>query len=282
MSIQPPKPFKKFDLPFGEYAWLPADVHLRLPETTTIAPELVHYLITIPWDKRYMRLVDPSYRYFFCRVLPYLHVRSTDVHVATCLPFADELIQSHPGEVDERVVHIAFILHDAGWSQMTAEEIADSLEVKGLALSAAAASPKRRHAQLGRDLAERILEEHELEPPLTKEQKETIYEAILYHDRPEDLAAMGDLPPAITIVCDVDHLWSFTHADFWQDTIRKGVDPPLYLEALDKDLDGYFVSEQAKRKARGMLEARASEADAWSDWTRRNHGGQGRTSEGSA
>jgi len=270
MATQQVAPFKALALPTGDPAWIPSDLHLRVPRSTSVAPELVHYLTSIPWDAKYAGLVDPEYRDLFNLVLPYLHARTTGVHVATCLPFARELIQATPGTVDERVVHVAFILHDTGWSQMSEQEIADSLGVDGLALSGAAVGPKARHAELGRDLAQRILREHPLEPPLTDEQKEMIYRAILFHDKPEQLAAMGDLPPSIQIVCDTDHLWSFTHENFWQDTVRKRVDPSVYLEHLGKDLDGYFVTKAGKPKARQMLRDRGVEVESWKDWMRKH------------
>jgi len=86
--------------------------------------------------------VDEAYRDFFKVVLPFLHARSTDVHVATCLPFIKDLIQAETEPVDERVVQIAFILHDSGWSQMSELEIAESLGVTGLSLSGQAIQPK--------------------------------------------------------------------------------------------------------------------------------------------
>jgi hypothetical protein len=270
MAAQETAPFTLFHLPSGDHAWIPSDLHLEVPQATSVAPDVVHRLVCIPWEEAYMDLVDPEYRSLFRLVLPFLHVRTTDVHVATCLPFAKELIQANPGTVDERVVHIAFILHDSGWSQMSEQEIADSLGVEGLALSGAAVGPKARHAELGRDFARRILTEHPQEPPLTDAQEEMIYKAIFFHDKPEQLAAMGDLPPSIEIVCDTDHLWSFTRQNFWQDTVRKGVTPADYLDNLGKDLDGYFVTGAGKSKARRMLHDRGVEAKAWEAWTDRN------------
>jgi hypothetical protein len=140
--------FSTFRLPTGGTAWIPADIRLQVPQETSIDPARLHYMIYIPWDDRYMELVDPAYRDFFREALPYLHVRTTDVHVATCLPFVKELLRLEPGLVDERVVHVAFILHDAGWSRMSEQEIAASLGVEGLALSGPALDPKRR--QIGR------------------------------------------------------------------------------------------------------------------------------------
>ena len=257
--------FKRLDLPGGQPAWIPADLDLVVPQSAAIAADLLHYLAYIPWNPSYLERVDPAYRDFFSFVLPYLRARTTDVHVATCLPFARELIEAQPESVDERVVLVAFILHDSGWSQMTEAEMAASLGVEGLALSGAAVGPKARHVELGRELAERILSEYVFDPPLSHRQKEMIYTAILFHDRPEELAAIGSVPAEIQMVCDTDHLWSFTHENFWQDTVRKGVDPRVYLENLGEDLDGYFVTEPGKRRARRMLEERRVEVTAWED-----------------
>jgi hypothetical protein len=68
------------------------------------------------------------------------------------------------------------------------------------------------------------------------------------------------------VVCNADHLWSFTHLNYWQDTLRKGVKPDVYLENLGKDLDNYFVSEPGRWKARQLLEARRGEVEAWKNW----------------
>jgi hypothetical protein len=262
-------PFKPFHLPAGERVWIPADLDLRLPASSSVAPELLHYIAYIPWDPRYLEPVDPAYRDFFSLALPYLHVRTTDVHVATCLPYLPELIRELPGgadSVDERVAHVGFILHDSGWSQMAEAEIAASLGVSGLALSGEAVAPKARHVDLGRDLAARLLSEYAFEPALTAEQTEMIFTAILYHDKPEELAAMGGVPASIQIVCDTDHLWSFTHENFWQDTVRKGVDPPAYVENLGRDRDDYFVTDAGRRRAAAMLEDRRVEVRLWEAW----------------
>ncbi len=258
--------FKAFQLPTGGTHWIPSDLDLELPAKTSVAPEHVHFLAYIPWQDEYLRLVPVAYRDFFIFVLPHLHVRTVDVHIATCLHYADELILATPGVIDERVVHEAFILHDCGWSQMREEEIAASLGIPGLALSADAAKPKIRHAELGRELAKRILGEYRFDPPLTAEQMEIIGTAIFYHDKPEELAAMSNLPVSIQVVCDTDHLWSYTHANFWQDTVRKGMDPRDYLENLGIDLNAYFVTEPGKRKAAQMLEGRGEEVKVWEVW----------------
>ena len=268
--MQPSPSFSLFRLPTGQTAWIPEDIQLRLPDTSMLAPADLHYLIYIPWDEKYLAFIDPAYREFFQMVLPYLHVRTTDVHVATCLSFIKELIQAEQGTVDERVATIAFILHDSGWSQMSEKEIAESLGVQGLSLAGHAIQPKARHAILGQEVARKLLGEHPFWPPLSAEQKDWIYKAILFHDRPQELAGAGGIPASIIVVCNVDHLWSFTHANFWQDTVRKGVRPDVYLENLGEDLAGYFVSQAGRQKARQFLEERGLEVQSWKEWIKRN------------
>ena len=94
-------------------------------------------------------------------------------------------------------------------------------------------------------------------------QRNLIYTAILYHDKPEELAWQGGLSAEVKLVCDVDHLWSFTHENFWQDTVRKGVAPAAYVKNLEADLDDYFVTEPGRQQASRLLEARRVEVTLW-------------------
>jgi hypothetical protein len=71
---------------------------------------------------------------------------------------------------------------------------------------------------------------------------------------------------SIRVVCDTDHLWSFTLENFWQDTVRKGVDPREYVANLREDLAGYFTTAPGRTKAARMLEERAVEVAAWEAW----------------
>ena len=256
--------FRLFALPTGEQALIPSDLELCLPEQSALGPELLHFLLFIPWNDHLLSRIDASYRDFFQVVLPYLHTRTTDVHIATCFPYVNELIQAAGAAVDSRVVHLAFLLHDVGWSQLSEAEIAASLGVSGVMLNPHALGPKEKHALVGKDLAERLLTSYPFVPPLSDTQRAWIGQAVLYHDKPWELAKQGALPLEIKLVCDADHLWSLTHANFWQDTLRKGVPPPTYLSNLEQDLEAYFVTEQGKRKARRLLEERQAEVEAWS------------------
>jgi hypothetical protein len=256
--------FKSFDLPTGNSVLIPDDIELKLPGRSSLDAKRVHFLVYIPWNDRYLHYVDDAYRDFFSKMLPYLHVRTTDVHVAICMPFIKDFIHACDGAIDEKVVYTAFILHDAGWSQMSDEEIASSLGVTGLALKGDAIRPKEKHAVLGRSIAIQVLEYEPYAFQFTAEQRHLIYNAILYHDKPWELAVNGNIPLEMKIVCDVDHLWSFTHDNFWQDVVRKGVNPVSYLQNLNTDLAAYFITGQGKEKASILLRERQVEVESWS------------------
>jgi len=63
------------------------------------------------------------------------------------------------------------------------------------------------------------------------------------------------------LLVDLDHLWSFTHQNFWQDTLRKGVQPKEYVQNLQRDIDDYFVTDQGKELALKLLNERLDEVE---------------------
>jgi len=135
--------FKPIQLATGETHVIPADLELREPQESALDASRRHFVHLYPWDEKYLANVLPNIAPSLTRVLPYLHARTTDVHITQCLPFIRELISETAQPTDERVIHTAFILHDSGWSQMTEAEVADSLGVKGLVLTGASVSPKK-------------------------------------------------------------------------------------------------------------------------------------------
>lgn len=255
--------FKTFNLPTSENVLIPKDLELAIPNNSSFNKNLLHFLIYIPWQDKFLKYIDPDWQPFFKEILPYLHKRTTDVHTAKCMPFINELINNIKKPVDKNLITTAFILHDIGWSKLSDNEIANSLGVTGLALSEKALGPKEKHAALGKEIAQDILSKDRLFPKLSNQQKELIYKAILYHDKPWELAVNGEIPLEIKIVCDVDHLWSFTHENFWQDTVRKNVLPNVYAKNLEKDLEDYFVTTEGKTKAKKLLLERTKEVKEW-------------------
>lgn len=250
--------FKQITLPDKQIAYMPDDIDLVFPDSD-LPKELAHFLAYIPWDEKYMSYVPKEYEGFFKVVLPHLHARTTDVHTAVCLPLLEKMLQQTPEKVDERLIYIALILHDSGWSQLSDKEIADSLSYSGLALSAAAKAPKNKHAELGSELSKKLLNEYEFTPPLGDKEKQAVCDMVLYHDVTKDVIDKGVVTPELYIVSDADRLWSYTHQNFWQDTVRKGVAPSEYANNLSNELDGYFYTRQGKKLARELLAERKAE-----------------------
>ena len=245
--------------------YLPADIQLSLPENSQLPLDQQHFLLYIPWEEKYLELVPDEFKDFFTEVLPYLRARTTDVHTAISLSFLDGLINRFPtGSINRRVLALALILHDSGWSQLTEEEIANSLGVSGLKLTPGAMGPKEKHAAKSEEIARRILTTYKFEQELNQEEIDLICKAVLYHDKPQEVAG-AEQPMALEVqlLVDLDHVWSFTHENFWQDTVRKGVDPRKYLQNLDSDLDDYFVTDEGKDLARDLLRQRAEEVAIW-------------------
>ncbi len=244
--------------------YLPEDVALALPENSLLPQEQQHFLLYIPWDEKYLNLIPGEFQDFFLSIIQYLRVRTTDVHVAISMQYLDVLINLLPTTCNRRVVALALLLHDSGWSLLTEAEIASSLGVKGLTLNETALAPKEKHAIKSEEIARKVLAEYPFNPPLTSDEIELICKAVLFHDKPEAVAGAAEpMPLEVQALVDLDHLWSFTHENFWQDTVRKGVQPDEYLQNLENDLDTYFVTEQGKQLARELLAQRAIEVEEW-------------------
>ncbi len=241
----------------------PADATVKLPTNSDLPESEKHFLLFIPWEDKYLQFVPADFRQFFSEVFPLLSARTTDVHTAVCLQYLDEFVkksESTGQTVNRKVLALSLILHDSGWSQMSQKEIAASLGATGLALNDTAMGPKEKHAVLGEKIAQQILEQKKEELDLSGQEIIIICQAIRYHDMPEQVAGMGNqIPIEMQLHVDLDHIWSFTHLNFWQDTLRKGIEPKLYLENLRNDLENYFVTNIGKSKAKELLSFREKE-----------------------
>ena len=153
------------------------------------------------------------------------------------------------------MVALAFILHDIGWSQLNEREVALSLGIKGLILNHDAIGPKEKHAIEG----EKIAKEKLISWGISGEKSDLICACVRWHDLPDKVSFNGAMKPEIKILVDLDHLWSFTKENFWQDTLRKGVAADEYAKNLEKDLEGYFTTDTGKNLARKLLSERKEE-----------------------
>lgn len=263
--------FKKLEVPGGGVLLIPEDIELVFPNEENVSPNLLHFLVFIPWQDKYLDLVPEDFKAFFKLTLPYLHVRTTDVHIAKCFGYFDEMLDRYPNShADRRVVGLGLILHDIGWSKLSNEEITLSLGIKGLKLNKEALKPKERHAIEGEKIARKLLGGFGFDPRLSEQKKDLILKAVLYHDKPEEVSKKGKIPDEIKLVVDLDHIWSFTHENFWQDTVRKGIAPQEYFENMRKDLGSYLVTQAGKDVAEKLLQERRKELESYKVFVRDN------------
>ncbi len=257
--------FRNLSFPNNLKSYVPTEVELEFPTNSSLPKDDQHFLISIPWKDKYASFIPKKYQWFFKLILPYLRARTTDVHIAFCCQYIDQLISTLSADedtkVNAKVVTLAFLLHDIGWSQLTESEIAASLGVSGLALNKTALGPKEKHAIEGTRIASKILQEHKAKLDLSESEIDLILKAIRYHDQPEQVASQGNqIPIEVKALVDLDHQWSFAKEAFWQDVYRKGImDPQTYLDNLEKDLNSYFVTEAGRNMARLHLADRAQE-----------------------
>ena len=255
--------FRTVITPSGKVAYIPDDINIAFPSKPNLSGKIVQPLAYIPWDKKYLSFVPSQYEAFYKYLLPNLHARTTDVHTAICLPLLDLLLKNFPMKINKNVVYLGLILHDVGWSMLSDKEIADSLSYHGLRLSSMAKAPKNKHAKLGALLAKKILADFKFTPPLNPKEIKQILDIILYHDITPDLISNGTVTPELYLVSDADRLWSYTHENFWQDTIRKNVQPVMYLDNLSNELKGYFYTPQGKDLAKKLLSERELELNQY-------------------
>lgn len=239
--------FKKFQ---GKL--IPKDIELVVPENSPS-----NTLVYIPWDDKYLQYVPDEWKDFFLVALDYLHARTTDVHTAICTSYIDKIISLHQGDVNRRVVALGLILHDIGWSSLSDEEIAQSLTGYKSAQPTGESQkgPKERHAIEGVKISEKLLDSFNFDPALSAEDRQEILETVLHHDHPEQISVNGKL------AADLDRLWSFTHENFWQDTIRKDVSPQEYLATLSKETDTYFFTKAGSSISKEFIRDRAKEVE---------------------
>jgi hypothetical protein len=253
--------FRKVKLPTGEARHLPADVTVKFPEPSLVASDRLHLLAYIPWHNKYLAGVPDGHRDFFRFVLPSLGARTTNVHTALSASFVPQLVAATEEAVDEGLAVAATILHDSGWAQMGHDEIANSLDYSALSYSNVALEPKRKHAVLGSEVARKLLDQYDFGGKYSEAQKDLIARIVLYHDQvnPWDVALHGEAPTELKLVGDADRLWSYTHENFWLDTVRKHVEPIVYVTNLAMAMETFFLTEQGKAIAKGLILEREAE-----------------------
>lgn len=259
--------FKRIYLPTGKVVSIPADIHLEFPDDQTLTPLQRCSLAFIPWDGSFIHYVPARYQELFRHALPYMRKRTTDVHTALSVAQLPDLFRSTDESVDYHIIYLAVILHDIGWSQVDLSGIATSLGYGGLQLSEAAFVPKLQHLEQGERLAGELLAAYDHHKHhgrlLANHEIRHITQIIRRHDQdaPFDQGKFDAISLETDIVCDADRLWSYTHYNFWQDTVRKNTEPTEYLVKLTGAVDSYFFTQQGRSRARQLLADRQREVE---------------------
>lgn len=262
------------DLPTGREATLPADVHLKFLEGRDLTPQQLCATAYIPWREKYLQVVPKEYQAFFTYVLPYLNNRTTNVHTALSVSQVPFLISHSTEPVDTRIVYLGTILHDAGWSLVSQQGIADSLSYSGLTLSESSRLPKQQHVMIGAALAYDLLDKYDFgDKPVSEAAKRQISQSIRRHDydAPWDKGKFPQLAVETKLICDADRLWSYTHENFWQDTVRKNVEPENYLLTISGAIEDYFITPQGKVRAHGLVADRRKEVEEFLSYAKSTH-----------
>jgi hypothetical protein len=252
--------FTTVKLPGNRVANVPEDIVIKLPENSPVTDDRLHLLAYIPWDDKYLAYIPDEYTDFFKFVVPHLGARTTDVHTALSVSHLAELMSlSNNQPIDKDVLYVSVILHDSGWPMMEPSEIADSLSYNSVeAYSPQAMKPKEMHATLGSYAAKKMLREYSGAPELSEAQQKFVRDLVYYHDQIRPWPEKPE-PIEYLLLGDADRMWSYTHENFWLDTIRKNTEPAQYLENLRNALEDYFLTEQGRTIARRLVGERAQE-----------------------
>ncbi|PLX39750.1 MAG: phosphohydrolase [Deltaproteobacteria bacterium] len=174
----------------------------------------------------------------FERAKPYLMVRENDVHTLIAYSLAVKLLEG--AKVDERVVLAAVILHDTGYSELTAEEMSQSLmaDPEGNVF-------RIKHEEEGARIAAKILDELGFGDQEVKH----VSKIINGHD-----SRMTSISSEDEIVKDADKLYRFTSTGV--DFMRRwaGMEPSTCLKWLKGKIEPWFFTERAKEMAAALID----------------------------
>lgn len=253
--------FRHITLSGGLNVIIPADITVISPQSKDLPevdPRFIHSLTYIPWDEKYLQYVPPQYHDFYDAIQPKLAAPTTDVHTALSVSFVDELIQRSRFEVNKKLLILAVLLHDIGWAHLTPAQIALSLNYSAFTYTEEALEPKRLHASIGGDIAREILQHYRETLQLSDGDIEYVSKLVRFHDQINPWPEKPE-PTEYLLLGDADRMWSYTHENFWLDTIRKNTEPKQYLVNTREAIDGYFLTDAGREIAHRLIEERARE-----------------------
>lgn len=169
---------------------------------------------------------------------PYLNTRSNDIHTSISFQLALRLLGDYP-EADKAVVLPAIILHDVGWKMIPEDE-----QLSAFGPNMTNVDLRRQHEQEGARIARGILTELNYDSKMVEE----IIAIIDGHDSRDAPLSLND-----KLVKDADKLWRFTPEGVAIDHRRFCFERKDYLVWLEKQIDGWMNTPEARQIARQKL-----------------------------
>lgn len=172
---------------------------------------------------------------------PFLDTRNNEIHMRISRDFAARLLEAEGG--DPKVILPAIILHDVGWKM-----IPEDMHLQAFGPHAKDMETNRIHEVEGARIAREILEKVNYDRVLIDE----IVEIIVGHDSRGKSLSLND-----AIVKDADKLWRFSKEALIIDPERFGIDPAIHIPWLEKQIDGWLITETGRKIAREEQSMRA-------------------------
>jgi HD superfamily phosphohydrolase YqeK len=176
----------------------------------------------------------------------YLDTRQNDIHIALSYDFARQLLSFYP-EADAAIVLPAVILHDVGWKMVPEDE-----QLNAFGPNMNNKEMQRLHEVEGVRIAREILESLDYGAERIKE----ILSSIDGHDTRRKALSLND-----AIIKDADKLWRYTPVGAEIDHSRFNSSWEDHLKMLERSIDRWLFTDEAKEMARAAL----SEAHAQCD-----------------
>ena len=178
------------------------------------------------------------YNRIYSQAEPYLDTRQNDIHVSLSYDFARILLAHYPA-ADEEIVLPAIVLHDVGWKMVPEEK-----QLNAFGPRATDRKTQRVHETEGVKIARKILADIKYD----QEKIPEILSIIDGHDTRIKALSLND-----QLVKDADKLWRFTPAGVDIDHARFGIPRDSYMNWLDKMIDHWLFTPEARKMAREAL-----------------------------
>ena len=203
-------------------------------------------------------MLDSEEQKIWNLALPFQDKRHDKGHAEVVTYFAQHLLSYFPGE--RKVIIPAAILHDAGWSQMTREEIAlfnamiDRREKDPNMEKVYNPVLRQRHQELGVRFAKELLEKQKI----SKKYIPHILEIISQHDTRQGFYSQED-----ELVRSADRLWRFVFPSIIMTARKWGWTTQDFIKSEKHNIDkpDFFPNDEIRKIAHLELEHAIKQAE---------------------